>query len=85
MTISTTAFGIYFYLMAIHHSSTTMLGAPEDHGDLAWLALASMAVFIAGKIIDCCHYCQEQSDSITSKICSCLQVLLSVGVQSHGW
>lgn len=52
MTISTTAFGIYFYLMSIHHSSTTMLGAPEDHGDLAWLALGSMAVFIAGKIIE---------------------------------
>ncbi|XP_022074430.1 solute carrier family 2, facilitated glucose transporter member 8 [Acanthochromis polyacanthus] len=39
MAISTTAFGVYFYLM----SEKT-----EALGDLSWLALASTAVFIAG-------------------------------------
>lgn len=44
MTISTAAFGVYFYIMSAHHSST----ATEAQPDLTWLALASMAVFIAG-------------------------------------
>ncbi|XP_053182166.1 solute carrier family 2, facilitated glucose transporter member 8-like [Scomber japonicus] len=57
MTISTTAFGVYFYLMSQRHSSTSLslleLGVPsqvgeEPQADLAWLALASMAVFITG-------------------------------------
>ncbi|XP_005938721.1 solute carrier family 2, facilitated glucose transporter member 8 [Haplochromis burtoni] len=39
MAISTTAFGVYFYLMSL---------LPEPHGDLAWMALASIAVFITG-------------------------------------
>lgn len=57
MAISTTAFGVYFYLMSKLHStpslSLSMLdiqskAAEEPHADLAWLALASMAVFITG-------------------------------------
>uniref|UniRef100_A0A3Q3X2P3 Solute carrier family 2, facilitated glucose transporter member 8 n=1 Tax=Mola mola TaxID=94237 RepID=A0A3Q3X2P3_MOLML len=53
MAISTTAFGIYFYLISRQHiptsSSHAMLAASEAaHTDLAWLALASMAVFITG-------------------------------------
>ncbi|XP_019964613.2 solute carrier family 2, facilitated glucose transporter member 8 isoform X1 [Paralichthys olivaceus] len=50
MVISTTAFGVYFYLMSKLHNgpaSLSLLGE-EPHADLAWLALASMAVFIAG-------------------------------------
>ncbi|KAG7232419.1 hypothetical protein INR49_008882 [Caranx melampygus] len=46
MAISTTAFGVYFYLMSQVHSIT--LPSEEPHADLAWLALASMAVFITG-------------------------------------
>ncbi|KAM9361058.1 solute carrier family 2, facilitated glucose transporter member 8 [Symphorus nematophorus] len=56
MAISTTAFGVYFYLMSITHKTTlshVMLDiqsevGEEPHADLAWLALASMAVFITG-------------------------------------
>ncbi|XP_070760647.1 solute carrier family 2, facilitated glucose transporter member 8 isoform X2 [Enoplosus armatus] len=57
MAISTTAFGVYFYLMSKLHSTTSMSllmldvqnkAAEEPHADLAWLALASMAVFITG-------------------------------------
>lgn len=57
MAISTTAFGVYFYLMSKLHSnltlSATMLekAGDEPHADLAWLALASMAVFITGLIL----------------------------------
>ncbi|XP_078107628.1 solute carrier family 2, facilitated glucose transporter member 8 [Sander vitreus] len=43
MAISTTAFGVYFYLMDIQSKA-----GEEPHADLAWLALASMAVFITG-------------------------------------
>lgn len=43
MAISTTAFGVYFYLI------TTAGGEPRT--DLAWLALASMAVFITGEAL----------------------------------
>ncbi|KAM9811146.1 solute carrier family 2, facilitated glucose transporter member 8 [Neosynchiropus ocellatus] len=50
MAISTTAFGVYFYLMTkpLHAGSSAQLLAPETNGDLAWLALASMCVFIMG-------------------------------------
>ncbi|XP_034727086.1 solute carrier family 2, facilitated glucose transporter member 8 isoform X1 [Etheostoma cragini] len=57
MAISTTAFGVYFYLMSKLHSTTSLSllaldiqskAGEEPHGDLAWLALASMAVFITG-------------------------------------
>ncbi|XP_041855533.1 solute carrier family 2, facilitated glucose transporter member 8 [Melanotaenia boesemani] len=57
MAISTTTFGVYFYLMSkVHnttlHSAVTLelqTGVGEEpHADLAWLALASMAVFISG-------------------------------------
>lgn len=57
MTISTAAFGIYFYLMSKPLNtatlSLTMLDIPSKAGaeppsDLTWLALASMAVFITG-------------------------------------
>lgn len=50
MAISTTAFGVYFYMMSKLHSTTLMLdaAAEEPNADLAWLALASMAVFIMG-------------------------------------
>lgn len=44
MATSTTAFGVYFYLIS---SGAAGGGAPAD---LAWLALASMAVFIAGEV-----------------------------------
>ncbi|XP_028269834.1 solute carrier family 2, facilitated glucose transporter member 8 [Parambassis ranga] len=44
MAISTTAFGVYFYLMSKFHSA----GGEEPHADLSGLALASMAVFITG-------------------------------------
>ncbi|KAM9858733.1 solute carrier family 2, facilitated glucose transporter member 8 [Aulostomus maculatus] len=44
MAISTTAFGVYFYLMSKRHGE---LGV-EPHVDLAWLALASIAIFITG-------------------------------------
>lgn len=55
MAISTTAFGVYFYLMAKIHSTSSLgladiqsQAGVEPHADLAWLALASMAVFITG-------------------------------------
>ncbi|XP_036953382.1 solute carrier family 2, facilitated glucose transporter member 8 [Acanthopagrus latus] len=58
MAISTTAFGVYFYLMSKLHTPTVSLSvlmldiqskaAEEPHANLAWLALASMAVFITG-------------------------------------
>uniref|UniRef100_A0A3Q3EY07 Solute carrier family 2 member 8 n=1 Tax=Labrus bergylta TaxID=56723 RepID=A0A3Q3EY07_9LABR len=57
MAISTTAFGVYFYLTPPKPSMTLQSGllldvqtsaAPEPHLDLAWLALVSMAVFITG-------------------------------------
>ncbi|XP_042276300.1 solute carrier family 2, facilitated glucose transporter member 8 isoform X3 [Thunnus maccoyii] len=57
MAISTTAFGVYFYLISKVHSTTLtsdlVLGVQsqvgeEPHADLAWLALASMAIFITG-------------------------------------
>lgn len=44
MTLSTTAFGIYFYMMAHSHNSAS--GEPQTN--LAWLALASTGVFITG-------------------------------------
>lgn len=44
MTISTAAFGVYFYIVSAYHSSQ----ATEAQPDLSWLPLASMAVFIAG-------------------------------------
>lgn len=43
MAISTTAFGVYFYLI------TAAGGEPPT--DLAWLALVSMAVFITGELL----------------------------------
>lgn len=46
MMISTTAFGVYFYLMSKVPSAAS--AAAEPHPDLTWLALASMAIFIAG-------------------------------------
>ncbi|XP_060895024.1 solute carrier family 2, facilitated glucose transporter member 8 [Labrus mixtus] len=57
MAISTTAFGVYFYLTPPKPSMTLQSGllldvqttaGPEPHLDLAWLALVSMAVFITG-------------------------------------
>lgn len=60
MAISTTAFGVYFYLMSKLHTPTVSLSilmldiqskaGEEPHANLAWLALASMAVFITGEI-----------------------------------
>lgn len=55
MAISTTAFGVYFYLMArLHPGKSLGLLILESTGEeadanLAWLALASMAIFIAGE------------------------------------
>nr|QDF45864.1 glucose transporter 8 [Lateolabrax maculatus]QDF45865.1 glucose transporter 8-2 [Lateolabrax maculatus] len=51
MAISTTAFGVYFYLESqVPHSTTSLSLASSEvaHSNLAWLALASMAVFITG-------------------------------------
>ncbi|KAG7489882.1 solute carrier family 2, facilitated glucose transporter member 8 [Solea senegalensis] len=51
MVISTTAFGVYFYLMSSGASLDLLLmdaAGEKPHTDLAWLALASMAIFIAG-------------------------------------
>lgn len=52
MTISTTAFGVYFYLVAQKPTITAptiwLTAGSEPHVDLAWLALVSMAVFITG-------------------------------------
>ncbi|XP_037633823.1 solute carrier family 2, facilitated glucose transporter member 8 [Sebastes umbrosus] len=57
MAISTTAFGVYFYLMSKIHNPTSLSdlaldvqskAGEEPHAELAWLALASMAVFITG-------------------------------------
>ncbi|MEQ2251148.1 hypothetical protein ILYODFUR_007965, partial [Ilyodon furcidens] len=49
MMISTTAFGVYFYLVSKTPSTASMSSAAaEPHSDLTWLALASMAIFIAG-------------------------------------
>lgn len=45
MVISTTAFGVYFSLMSEIHDPT----AGEPQNNLAWLALASIAVFITGE------------------------------------
>lgn len=47
MVISTTAFGVYFSLMSEIHDPT----AGEPQNNLAWLALASIAVFITGEIL----------------------------------
>lgn len=47
MAISTTAFGVYFSLMSEIHDPT----AEEPQNNLAWLALASIAVFITGEIL----------------------------------
>lgn len=64
MAISTTAFGVYFYLMSKMHSTTSLsllmldvqsTAGEEPHADLAWLALASMAVFITGEIVGHTH------------------------------
>lgn len=57
MALSTTAFGVYFYLMSKLHSTTSLSlvmldiqsqAGEEPHANLTWLALASMAVFITG-------------------------------------
>ncbi|XP_026199472.1 solute carrier family 2, facilitated glucose transporter member 8 [Anabas testudineus] len=57
MAISTTAFGVYFYMITKMHKNPSlsfmMLDVQskvgeEPHTDLAWLALASMGVFITG-------------------------------------
>lgn len=57
MALSTTAFGVYFYLVSQQHSATSQhtlmlvvqsTAGPSPHQDLAWLALVSMAVFITG-------------------------------------
>ncbi|XP_026177905.1 solute carrier family 2, facilitated glucose transporter member 8 [Mastacembelus armatus] len=57
MAISTTAFGVYFHLMSKLHRSTSLslvmldvqsTAGEEPAPDLAWLALASMAIFITG-------------------------------------
>nr|XP_057925504.1 solute carrier family 2, facilitated glucose transporter member 8 [Doryrhamphus excisus] len=45
MAISTAAFGVYFYLMSRVRAGSA---AEDPHADLAWLALASISVFIAG-------------------------------------
>lgn len=63
MTISTTAFGVYFYLIPKLHGTTGLAGE-EPHTDLAWLALASMAVFITGEILT--H--RQLSDIIQAKL-----------------
>lgn len=135
MAISTTAFGIYFNLMATIHNPTSlnlmMQQTSEEPADLTWLALASMAVFISGEIskflfISQIEHCKsqyrmrksifercygilstlnnnpfpQQAESTKKKkevvfrikriisheqYCFCVQVLLLVGVQSHGW
>ena len=43
MTISTMAFGAYFYMVSVYDSSHA-----TAQPDLSWLPLASMAVYIAG-------------------------------------
>ncbi|KAM3610385.1 uncharacterized protein V6R79_003169 [Siganus canaliculatus] len=57
MVISTTSFGVYFYLVSQFKSTTSLsdvmldvqsTASEQPHPDLAWLALASIAVFIAG-------------------------------------
>ncbi|KAM6930776.1 solute carrier family 2, facilitated glucose transporter member 8 [Xenentodon cancila] len=55
MAISTTTFGVYFYLMSKVHGGAALSAAQdlqsmvdEAPADLSWLALASMAVFISG-------------------------------------
>ncbi|KAM4745140.1 solute carrier family 2, facilitated glucose transporter member 8 [Anableps anableps] len=46
---STTAFGVYFYLVSkIPSAASVGAAAAEPHPDLTWLALASMTIFIAG-------------------------------------
>lgn len=46
MALSTTAFGVYFYLISKLDRPSTLTLVADD--DLTWLALASMAVFITG-------------------------------------
>ncbi|XP_061586290.1 solute carrier family 2, facilitated glucose transporter member 8 isoform X2 [Cololabis saira] len=49
MAISTTTFGVYFYLTAKLHPGAGLGAVSGDAApDLSWLALASMAVFISG-------------------------------------
>ncbi|XP_037536112.1 solute carrier family 2, facilitated glucose transporter member 8 [Nematolebias whitei] len=53
MMISTTTFGVYFYLIPKPPSTPSPLdlltaAGVEPHSDLTWLALASMAIFISG-------------------------------------
>lgn len=74
MAISTTAFGVYFYLMSKLHSTTSLsllmlTSAEEPHPDLAWLALASMAVFIMGEIFK--FVIETTIRSINTFICKC--------------
>ncbi|AWP07611.1 putative solute carrier family 2 facilitated glucose transporter member 8 [Scophthalmus maximus] len=52
MVISNAAFGVYFYLITKPNAGVSLgllsAASEEPQADLAWLALASMAVFIAG-------------------------------------
>ncbi|KAM4617108.1 solute carrier family 2, facilitated glucose transporter member 8 [Polymixia lowei] len=55
MAISTAVFGVYFQLSAQHHSNASVSSqalalqtTQVPHTDLAWLALASMGLFISG-------------------------------------
>ncbi|XP_068167520.1 solute carrier family 2, facilitated glucose transporter member 8 isoform X2 [Antennarius striatus] len=53
MAISTSTFGVYFYLMSKPQNSTVLLDIQNTVGEgphpgLSWLALASMVVFITG-------------------------------------
>ncbi|XP_054466980.1 solute carrier family 2, facilitated glucose transporter member 8 [Anoplopoma fimbria] len=52
MAISTTGFGFYFYLISKQNGTVSLdiqsQAGVEPHTDLAWLALASIAIFISG-------------------------------------
>ncbi|KAM3868013.1 solute carrier family 2, facilitated glucose transporter member 8 [Diretmus argenteus] len=55
MAISTAVFGVYFHLTTKHHGNASVSFLASDpewsqevHVDLAWLAVASMGVFITG-------------------------------------
>lgn len=66
MTISTAAFGVYFYIVSVFHSSS----ATEARPDLTWLALSSMAVFIAGIWIQTHSIYTSGSCLSTQSLCS---------------
>lgn len=87
MMISTTTFGVYFYLIPKPPSTPSPLDlltatGVEPHSDLTWLALASMAIFISGESHERIGPRSLQTEWFTG--CCRVQVLPLAGVRSRG-